>query len=110
MEKRMEKIKPIIELLYYDYPQVFIGRNIEDQNYCCMVITENEFGPQYLCTPISDQRTQRISDGYIDLRDVYEYPEVNYFYLASYNEEDEESISLILQDYTSCPEEFLPNS
>lgn len=103
----MENIKPKAILLYYDYPQVFIGSSIVDQNYCCMMVAEDENGPQYLCTPISIKRTAELTSGKLDLRIIYDKPEARLFFLTTYTPGSDQ-ISLKRQDFLTCPEHFLP--
>ncbi len=104
----MDKITPTIVLMYYDFPQVFVGRSAVDQNYCCMVISEGEAGPKYLCTPISNTRAVELSTGRIDLRRVFETPESTAFFHAYCEPSAEDAINLHLQDMKSCPENQLP--
>ena len=104
----MDKITPTIVLMYYDFPQVFVGKSDVDQNYCCMVISEEENGPKYLCTPISNARSVELSTGRIDLRRVFETPESATFFHAYCEPSTEYAINLHLQDIISCPEIQLP--
>lgn len=104
----MNKITPTIVLMYYDFPQVFVGKSAVDQNYCCMVISEEENGPKYLCTPISNTRSVQLSNGRIDLRRIFENPESATFFHAYCEPSTEDAINLHLQDIKSCPENQLP--
>lgn len=104
----MDKITPTTVLMYYDLPQVFVGRSAVDQNYCCMIISEEESGPKYICTPISNQRSIELSTGRIDLRRVFEEPQSAKFFLAYCESSDEDAINLHLQDVEACPEALLP--
>jgi hypothetical protein len=106
----MLSITPSAILLYYDFPQVFVGNSVTDQNYCCMVVGETIDGPEYLCTPVSRNRTEALLSGGLELRVVFESPESNTFFLSSHNENKEDLISLCLQDYSVCPEILLPQS
>lgn len=104
----MPNITPTIVLMYYDYPQVFIGKDSVDLQYCCMAVSENEYGPEYLCTPISHaRRNQLISNG-IELRQVFLNPESSWFFEASFNLENPQSITLNKHEFETCPEELLP--
>lgn len=103
----MENIKPKAILLYYDYPQVFIGTSVVDQNYCCMVVSEDEDGPHYLCTPISNKRTTELTSGKLDLRLVYEKPELQSFFLSNCTPYSDQ-IYLEKQGFLLCPEHLLP--
>jgi len=106
----MDKIKPTIVLMYYDYPQVFVGNSAVDQDYCCMVIADDELGPKYLCTPISNARKLALVTGNLDLRRVFEEPESNIFFQADCESPEDEFIHLHLQDFHYCPENLLPKS
>jgi hypothetical protein len=94
--------------MYYDFPQVFVGKSAVDQNYCCMVISEGKNGPKYLCTPISNTRSVQLSTGRIDLRRIFETPESVTFFHAYCEPSTEDAINLHLQDINSCPENQLP--
>lgn len=106
----MDKITPTIVLMYYDFPQVFVGKSAVDQNYCCMIISEEDSGPKYICTPISSQRSIELSTGRIDLRRVFEAPESAKFFHAYCEASNEDTINLYLQDMATCPEALLPKA
>ena len=110
MAQSMDKITPTTVLMYYDFPQVFIGRSAVDQNYCCMIISEEESGPKYICTPISNHRSIELSTGRIDLRQVFEVPESAKFFHAYCEPSCEDAINLHLQDMVICPEALLPKA
>lgn len=103
----MKKITPTIVLLYYDFPQVFIGKDIVDLSYICMVTDENEFGPSYICTPISKSRIEQIQTSNIDLLDVYSNPEIDEFFECS-SSQDGTALHLQSLSFSICPEEYLP--
>ena len=104
----MDKITPTKILMYYDFPQVFVGKSAVDQNYCCMVISEGDNGPKYLCTPISNTRSIKLSAGRIDLRSVFEAPESQMFFHAYCEPSSDEAINLHIQDMKFCPKVLLP--
>lgn len=104
----METIVPIAVLLFYDYPQVFIGKSIVDQHYCCSVVSESEAGPSYFCVPISAQRRDALTVGQIDLRSVFESPEIPIFYAAQFGQQNIGSITLTREAFDSAPDNLLP--
>lgn len=106
----MDKITPTTVLMYYDFPQVFVGKSAVDQNYCCMIISEEENGPKYICTAISNQRSIELSTGRIDLRRVFEAPESAKFFHAYCEASNEDAINLHLQDMVACPQALLPKA
>lgn len=103
----MKKIKPESVLLFYDYPQVFIAKDIVDLKYTCMAIDEDETGPVYLCTPISKKRHDKLVTSKIDLKEVFEKPEVSEFYKSKYSE-DESFLIIEHEPYALCPPDLLP--
>lgn len=76
----MKAIQLLHVLLDYDYPQVFVARDAIGVRYVCMVAEEVEHGPVFLCVPVSDYRCRELLTGKIDLRHVYENPELPEFY------------------------------
>lgn len=104
----MHNLTPEIVLMYYEYPQVFLGRNPVDQSFCCMAVEETEDGPRYLCTPISNERRESLASGRIDLRSVYAQPEVDDFFISDSGASEAGVVSLIQADFSACPEGMLP--
>lgn len=79
----MKAIELLHVLLDYDYPQVFVARDLIDVRYVCMVSEIADHGPTFLCVPVSSRRCNELLNGKVDLRQVYEEPEVVEFYHAS---------------------------
>ena len=79
----MKAIELLHVLLDYDYPQVFVARDLIDVRYVCMVSEIADHGPIFLCVPVSKHRCDELLNGKVDLRQVYEEPEVVEFYRAS---------------------------
>lgn len=79
----MKSIQLLHTLLEYDYPQVFVARDAISVRYVCMVVEEGEYGPVFLCVPVSAQRCTELLNGKLDLRLIYEKPELSEFYHAS---------------------------
>lgn len=79
----MKAIKLLHVLLDYDYPQVFIANDLIEVRYVCMISDIAARGPAFLCVPVSGRRCDGLLGGQIDLRQVYEEPEIPEFYLAT---------------------------
>lgn len=103
----MKTIIPTTVLLFYDFPQVFIGRDKVDLSYICMVVSEDEYGPKYICTPISKLRTAKLLSSKIDLLEALIQPEVDEFFECIASESSSDLI-LVKQDYANCPVDYLP--
>jgi len=78
----MKTIKLLHTLLEYDFPQVFVANDAIGRRYICMVCDITERGHSFLCVPVSIERCEQLLTGKIDLRSVYETPEVSEFYTA----------------------------
>lgn len=104
----MNKITPTIVLMYYDYPQVFVGTNTVDQNYCCMVVAEEDAGPTYLCTPISNLRKTELTSGKVDLLSIFANPEVGEFWLCGKDNSEIEFAMVERLGSSECPAKYLP--
>jgi hypothetical protein len=76
---KMNTITPQLTLLYYDYPQVFIGVDKVGTQSVCMATSENESGVVYTCVQISESRKNALTNGEIDLRAAFEFPELDVF-------------------------------
>lgn len=103
----MRTVKLLHVLLEYDYPQVFIGRDILDVRYVFMVAEEGDHGPIYLVVPVSAQRCEDLLIGKLDLRSVYQEPQITEFYTCSPDDLTEE---FHIEPYKIdvIPDEWLP--
>jgi hypothetical protein len=106
----MKTLNPGAILLFYDYPQVFLGTDSVDTLYACMVSLENEDGPSYACTPVSRRSATELSQGRKDLRSVFEHPELPEFYKASFVDDLNGSLLMQPAGYTRMPVEMLPEA
>ena len=79
----MKAIKLLHVLLEYDYPQVFVGIDAVGGKYVCMVFQVENDEPSFLCVPVSERRCSDLYNSKIDLRSVYEFPELSEFYEAT---------------------------
>lgn len=92
-------------LVYYDLPELFLGKDVIGTNYICMLIQENN-DLKYLSTQISTHRLSKFICGNIDLRSIYEYPEIEEYYLLDYVEEKEYKIGKVFLDI--LPQNWMP--
>jgi hypothetical protein len=106
----MRNLTPKLVLLFYDYPQVFIGMDCVDTLFICMAIEEADDGPVYVCTPISEKRRDLIVNGKMDLRSAFSQPEIEELYIAQPNGCTDESMSLKVADYSRMHNDILPES
>ncbi|VVP89959.1 hypothetical protein PS918_03136 [Pseudomonas fluorescens] len=104
----MKAIQLLHVLLDYDYPQVFVARDAIGVRYVCMVAEEVEHGPVFLCVPVSDYRCRELLTGKIDLRHVYENPELSEFYQAS-PDDLTEPFGIELTRFNVAPQDWLPD-
>lgn len=61
---------------FYDIPQLFVGRDSFNTLYLCLLF-DDETSPRYTAIRISDNRLKSFTNGTVDLRTVYEQPEVD---------------------------------
>jgi hypothetical protein len=69
-------IKPCRILLYYDVPEIFVGVDTVGTQYLCLLAEEHEGDLHYICTQISGNRLYEVGMGKIDIRTVFESPEL----------------------------------
>ena len=79
----MRVLRLIHTLLEYDIPQVFVGADVLGGRFVCMLSEVTTGEPTFLCVPVSDRRLKELLSSKIDLRCIYEDPELPEFYLSS---------------------------
>lgn len=67
-------------LVYYDLPQVFVGRDVVGGMYLCLYESSQEEFDVYLGIRISQYRLFELMAGKIDLRSIYTQPEMQVYY------------------------------
>jgi hypothetical protein len=73
----MAKILNISQILvYYDFPEIFLAKDIVGTNYLCLLVDADETATTYISTAISQHRLSAFINGQIDLRDIYTSPEI----------------------------------
>ena len=74
-------------LVYYDLPQVFVGKDVVGGLYLCLLEESREEYDEYLGVNISQYRLFELLAGKIDLRSVYLQPEIqNYYIIRGFDE------------------------
>jgi hypothetical protein len=106
----MRTLYPGAVLLFYDYPQVFLGNDVVGTQYACMVCAESDDGPTYACTPVSQNRALQLLTGRLDLRTLFAQPELLEFYTASFPEGAEGSLVMHAAEYDQMPDSLLPEA
>jgi hypothetical protein len=69
---------------------------------------DSENGPIYSCVAISPARADMLTSGKIDLRSVFEAPELSEFYLAHFSASDHRTLAVEQANYTAFPANSLP--
>lgn len=107
----MRKLKQGLVLLFYDTPQVFLAKDEVGAQYVCMIGAEDgKHGPEYACTPLSPRRAKDLVAGKIDLRSVYEFPEIPEFMSAHFFGSDDITLETAIANYTTFPRKSLPET
>ncbi len=92
-------------LVYYDFPEIFTALDDVRTNYVCLLIDTEQNVTKYVATAISVGRLSDFINGKVDLRDIFELPEVKEWYTFS------SAIEPIKADDwkgQELPQEFLP--
>lgn len=92
-------------LVYYDYPEIFTALDDVGTNYMCLLTDTEQNSTSYVATAISVKRLSEFVNGKVDLRDIFESPEVREWYTFSSAIEP-----IKAEDWSSSelPQEFLP--
>lgn len=64
---------------YYDGPILITVVDSVDTAYICELINRTDGIDEFFCLPISQHRLELFYSGQIDLRSIYEQPEIKYF-------------------------------
>lgn len=96
-------------LVFYDTPQVFVATDQLRTKYICMPVEEADSAVKYLCVPVSHSRIEDIVSGKVDLRTVFEEPEIDGLYLAEPIENNLTKLSSIFVSRESILHTWLPD-
>ncbi len=102
----MAKILNISQILvYYDFPEIFLAKDIVGTNYLCLLVDANETATTYISTAISQQRLGAFINGQLDLRDIYTNPEIEEWLI--FNQVDQ---IIVAEKWNEpvIPEDYLP--
>src|SRR5215204_3147130 len=92
-------------LLMYDVPELLLVKDEVDTNYLCLLVSKTEQEWLYLSVSISSNRLLTFFRGKIDLRNVFENPEIKEYYRFT-------SIDTIIEAekvyFERFPENYLP--
>ena len=79
--------------------------NIVGTKHIALLVEDNENETQYITTPISSKRLTSFISGKIDLREIFDEPEIEQFYTFNYDGND-----VVAYTYNDpIPQEFLPD-
>jgi hypothetical protein len=73
-----------------------------------MVTSETDSGPRYTCLPISNLRAHKLATGKIDLRTVFETPELVEIYESVTTTAADEQLHIVLSSHTKINADLLP--
>lgn len=93
-------------LVYYDFPEIFLAKDIIGTNYICLLVDVQDGKTSYISTSLSTTRIIEFINGKVDLRDIFLYPEENEWFF--FNQIDK-NIDAEIWEQSSLPEEFLPD-
>lgn len=100
-------ISPQETLIYYDGPQLFVAADKVGARYLCVLVEQNVEGDKCLCVPVSPRRLAELKLGNIELRSIYESPEMGSCFCGSITG-DYGTITLESVEKVAIPEGWLP--
>lgn len=93
-------------LVYYDFPELFVAMDAAGTRYLSLLAETTSERTNYFATPISAQRLGRFMKGEVDLREIFESPEVaEWLHFQSVDE----PIEAIVWSKPALPRDFLPD-
>lgn len=90
-------------LIYYDLPQVFVGRDAVGSLYLCLFEESHEEYDEYLGIRISQYKLFGLLAGKVDLRSIFIQPEIQEYYVIRGFNEFELAESKIVVDERDLP-------
>lgn len=102
--KRQLNIKRI--LVYNDFPELFLGKDNIGLDYICLLVKYDIEEYEYVAVAISKKKLFKFLNGKIDLRHIFENPEVKEWY--SIYDTSKRDVTAVLNDYKNLSEEYLP--
>lgn len=92
-------------LVYYDFPEIFVAYDNVGTNYLCLLISADNQETNYISTAISTKRLGNFINGKIDLRDIFENPEISNWLFFN---QVKDNIEAKLWEGENLPNEYLP--
>lgn len=102
-------IRHVKTLVFYDGPQLFLSADQFKTQYLCLLVECKSDLERYLCVPISPRRLSEFYSGGIDLRKIYEKPEIEELFYSDIRDEPEQQIILTSIAKEKIPESWLPD-
>ena len=93
-------------LVYYDFPEIFVAYDNVGTNYLCLLVSADNEQTSYISTAISNKRLSNFINGKVDLRDIFENPEIGqWLFFDQLNE----TIEAKEWEGENLPNEYLPD-
>lgn len=96
-------------IIFYDTPQVFTALDQFGSTYLCLLVEEGDQQDKYLCTPASHTVLTNLTEGLLDLREVFEHPELTEYFVVQAESGDLSSMAASTIDPGSIPVSWLPD-
>ncbi len=102
--------KMVVEKIldFYDIPQLFVSKDKVDTRYLCLFANIDDKEIKYISTKISLDRLYQFETGKIDLKSIFENPEINEYYIIKLIESTEEAF--LFEIYKESITQFLPDA
>ncbi len=94
-------------LLYYDGPELFVGRDAVDTRYLCMRVEYTPNTLEYISASISKNKLSNFLSGQLDLREFFLHPEKGGWFFLRYEGSE---IVATKWEAPELPEDFLPET
>lgn len=95
-------------LVYYDLPHVFTAKDQVEAIYLCLLVSLEEDGPKFIAVQVSKGRLISFCNGSLDLREIFEYPEIQQWYSLSTIEGNEQIFLADELGLDKLPDAYLP--
>lgn len=104
----MRFLSHVETLLFYDGPELFVGRDQLGTSYVCVLVELNEETDKYLCVPVSPSRLNHLRTGDLDLREMVEHAETGEAFEGRVEKGDLSKIQI--RPFPEIPETWLPKA
>lgn len=104
----MRTLSHLETLVYYDGPELFVGRDQLGVPYICLMVEKADESEKYICVPTSKGRLNDFVSGNIDLLSTIKTPETGEIFVAIVKNGNFEHIPLLSLKETEVPPEWLP--